>query len=212
MAFHGSNGPTITGETSVSIKIIEPYNLMRTVLTVALWLGNDDYDTVKKCTEPFSKQLKVLQSVIHPLSGKEIKVFRCSCGHGKERRSSTGSSSAKSSYPIPEVPEHQRQLGDMKLICPQPVWTVEETVVMEEQFQNTLNGKSPTKQKRKGFAKQNLGNMGRHNICGTPLADFYPGNAHLGFRSGETLCLRIVRIASGLYLILFLVKKDCSIF
>ena len=94
-------------------------------------------------------------------------------------------------------------MGDMKLICPQPVWTVEETVVMEKQFQNTLNGKAPTKQKRREFAKQNLGNMGRHNICETPLADFYPGTAHLGFRTAETLCLRIARIASGLYLILF---------
>ena len=176
---------------------------MSTVLTVALWLGNDDYDTVKKCTEPVFKQLRDLQSVVHPLHGKEIKIFRRTCGDGKERRSSTGSSSAKSSYPIPEAPEHQSQMGDMKLICPQPVRTVEDTVVMEKQFQNTLNGKASTKQKHREFAKQNLGNMGRHNICGTPLADFYPGTAHLGFRSAETLCLRIARIASGLYLILF---------
>ena len=48
------------GETSVRIKIIEPYNLMSTVLTVSLWLGNNDYDTVKKCTEPVFKQLKDL--------------------------------------------------------------------------------------------------------------------------------------------------------
>ena len=38
-----------TGETSVRVKIIEPYNLLTTVLTVALWLGNDDYDTTKNC-------------------------------------------------------------------------------------------------------------------------------------------------------------------
>ena len=48
-----------TRETSVRIKIIEPYNLMSTVLTVSLWLGNNDYDTVK-CTEPVFKQLKDL--------------------------------------------------------------------------------------------------------------------------------------------------------
>ena len=123
-----------TGETSVRIKIIELYNLMSTVTTVALWLGNDDYDTVKMCTEPVFKQLRDLQSVVHPLHGKEIKIFQRTCGDGKERRSSTGSSSAKSSYPIPEATEHQSQMGDMKLICPQPVWTVEETVVMEKQF------------------------------------------------------------------------------
>ena len=79
---------------------------------------------------------------MHQLSGKEIKFFRRSCGDGKERRSSTGSSSAKSSYPIPKAPEHQSQLGNTKLICPHPVWEVEETVVMEEQFQNTLNDSS----------------------------------------------------------------------
>ena len=114
-----------TGETSVRIKIIEPYNLMSTVMTVALWLSNDDYDTVKMCTEPVFKQLWDLQSVVHPLYGKEIKNFRRTCGDGKERRSSTRSSSAKSSYPIPEAP-------DGRLICPQPVWTVEEMEVISK--------------------------------------------------------------------------------
>ena len=104
---------------------------------------------------------------MHQLSGKEIKFFQRSCGDGKERRSSTGSSSAKSSYPIPEAPEHQSQLGDTKLICPHPVWEVEEMVVMEEQFQNTLNDKAPTKQKCREFAKQNLGYMGRQYLWNT---------------------------------------------
>lgn len=39
------------GEISVRIKIIELYNLMSIVLIVVFWLGNDDYDTVKKCIE-----------------------------------------------------------------------------------------------------------------------------------------------------------------
>ena len=153
-----------TGETSVRVKLVEPYNLMSTVLTVALWLGNDDYDTVRKCAEPVFRKLKDLKLIKHPISGKEITILRRSCGDGKERRSSTGNSSAKSSYPIPECPEHQSQLGDMKLVCPQPVWTVEETVVLEEEFHKTLDGKAPTKEKRREFAKQNFGNMGRHNI------------------------------------------------
>ena len=114
-----------------------------------------------------------LKSIQHILTGKEIKIFRRSCGDGKERRSSTGCSSAKSSYPIPESPEHQSQLGDMKLVFPQPVWTVEETVAITTiSKKKTLNGKAPTKEKRKEFAKQNLGSMGRCNIAGTPLADF----------------------------------------
>ena len=98
------------------MKIIEPYNLLSTVLTVALWLGGDDYDTVKKCAGAVFDQLKELETIKHPLSGEEIKIVRRSCGDGlKERRSSMGNSSAKSSYPIPEAPEHQSQLGDMKL-------------------------------------------------------------------------------------------------
>lgn len=60
-----------TGETSVRIKIIEPYNLMSTVITIALWLGNDDFDTVKMCTEPVFKELRDLQSVVHPYMEKK---------------------------------------------------------------------------------------------------------------------------------------------
>lgn len=108
------------------MKIIEPYNLLSTVLTVALWLGGDDYDTVKKCAGAVFDQLKELKTIKHPLSGKEIKIVRRSCGDGKERRSSMGNSSAKSFYPIPEAPEHQSQLGDMKLVCTCPVWTIED--------------------------------------------------------------------------------------
>lgn len=74
-----------TGETSVRVKLIEPYNLLSTVLTVALWLGNDDYDTVKKCAGPVFKTLKELKTMRHPLSGKELKIVRRSCGDGKER-------------------------------------------------------------------------------------------------------------------------------
>ena len=37
-----------TGEPSVRVKLIKPYHLLSTVLTVALWLGNDDYETTKK--------------------------------------------------------------------------------------------------------------------------------------------------------------------
>ena len=53
-----------TGETSVRVKIIEPYNLLSTVLTVALWLGGDDYDSVKKCAGAVFDQLKELKTSI----------------------------------------------------------------------------------------------------------------------------------------------------
>jgi len=85
----------LTEETSVRVKLIEPYNLLSTVLTVALWLGNDE--TTKKCCHAFYKQLKELKTITHPLTGQE----RCTYGDSKERRLSTGISSAKSTYPIP---------------------------------------------------------------------------------------------------------------
>lgn len=64
------------------------------------------------------------KTIKHPLTGQEIKIIRRPFGDGKERRISTGNSFAKSTYPIPEAPEQQSQLGDMKIICPEPVWTV----------------------------------------------------------------------------------------
>ena len=109
------------GETSVRIKLVEPYNLLSTVLTAALWLGSDDYDTVRQCGEPMYKQLQNLKSIKHPGTGEEIVIHRRSRVDGKERRTSNGSSSAKSRYPIPEDPEHQSQLGNMKIRCPRPV-------------------------------------------------------------------------------------------
>ena len=184
-----------TAETSVRVRIIEPYNMLITVLTAALWLGNDDYYTIRQCAGTVYEQLKQLKTIKHPLNGKQIKIIRRSCGDGKERRLSTGNSSAKSSYPIPEAPEHHSQLRDMKLSCSCPVWSVEDTETLEMKFNLELRGKSPSKEKHREFATQNLGNTGRTNICGT---EYYPRTSHLGFRSAETLCLRIAKIASGL--------------
>ena len=65
-----------TGETSVRVKLIESYNLLSTVLTVALWSGNDDYETTKKCGHAVYKQLKELKTIQHPLTGQEIKIIR----------------------------------------------------------------------------------------------------------------------------------------
>ena len=78
--------------------------------------------TTKKCHAVY-KQLKELKTINHPLTGQEIKIIRRTSGDGKERRLSTGGSSAKSTYPILDASEHQSQLGDMKIICPEPVWT-----------------------------------------------------------------------------------------
>ena len=177
-------------------------------MTVALWLGNDDYETTKRCGHAVYKQLKELKTIKHPLTGQEITIIRRTCGYGKERRLSTGSSSAKSTYPIPEAPEHQSQLGDKKIICPEPVWTVSDVESCQKKFETELCGKAPTKEKSREFAKQNLGNTWRKNLNGTPLSEYYPGTAHLGFRSAETLCLQIAKIAAGEMSLFKLVYTD----
>lgn len=60
----------------------------------------------KNCGHAVYKQLQELKTIKHPLTGQEIKIIslRHTCGDGKERRLSTGSSSAKSTYSIPEAP------------------------------------------------------------------------------------------------------------
>ena len=191
----------------------QPYNLLSTVLTVALWLGNEDYKTTKKCGHAVYKQLKELKTIKHPLTGQEIKIIRCTCGDGKERRLSTASSSAKSTYPIPEVPEQQSQLGDTKIISPQPVWTVSDAESYHKTFETELCGKAPTKEKHREFAKRNLGITGRKNLNSTPLSEYYPGTAHLGFQSAETLCLQIAKIAAGKICLFKLVYtgSDCIV-
>ena len=78
-----------TGETSVRVKLIESYIFLTTILTVALWSGNDDYETTKKCGHAVYKQLKELKTIQHQLTGQEIKIIRRMCGDGKERRLST---------------------------------------------------------------------------------------------------------------------------
>jgi len=50
-------------------------------------------------------------------------------------------------------------------------------------------------------------------LNGTPLSEYYPGTAHLGFRSAETLCLRIAKIAAGKMCLFKLVytESDCIV-
>jgi len=45
-------------------------------------------------------------------------------------------------------------------------------------------------------------------LNGTPLSEYYPGTAHLGVRSAETLCLRIAKIAAGKMCFFNLVYTD----
>ena len=90
-------------------------------------MGGDDFTTAKICGEKVYKQLTELKEIVHPISNQSLTVFRRTTADGKARRSSTGNSTACSSYPIPEAPEHVDQLGDMKIFFEEPSWSLEET-------------------------------------------------------------------------------------
>ena len=78
--------------------------------------------------------------------------------------------------------------------------------VARKKIETKLCGKAPTKEKHREFAKQNLRNTGRKNLNGTALSEYYPGTAHLGFQSAETLCLQITKIGTGeMYLFTLLI-------
>ena len=74
----------------------------------------------------------------HPYLKKNIEVLVRGVADGCQRRSITGSSSVSSTYPIPESPEHQKQLGDMNIICNEPVWKVGMTEKAEEDYKAWL--------------------------------------------------------------------------
>lgn len=88
---------------------------------LALWMGSDEFTTAKICGEKVYKQLAELKEIIHPKTGQTLSVLRRTTADGKARTMSTGNSTACSSYPIPEAPEHIDQLGDMKVLFEKPL-------------------------------------------------------------------------------------------
>ena len=72
---------TFSGITSLRLKIVEPLNLLSLIVTLAVYLGPDDYDTLRSCFTPVYHQLAELNSV--KIAGNDIKVlYRCG-GDGK---------------------------------------------------------------------------------------------------------------------------------
>ena len=116
-----------TGETAIRVKLVELHNLSSSIVTVCSWLGLDNYSPVSNLGRETPQQLSSLKSVYHPILKKNLEVIVCGVADGCQQRSFTGSSSASSCYLIPESPEHQKQLGDMRVICNEPVWKVKMT-------------------------------------------------------------------------------------
>ena len=74
-------------------------------------MGSDVFTTAKICVEKVYKQLAKLREIIHPKTGQTLSVLRRTTADGKARRRTTGNSTACSSYPIPEAPEHIASTG-----------------------------------------------------------------------------------------------------
>ena len=186
-----------SGITNLRLKIVEPLNRLSLIVTLAVYLGPDDYDTLRSCFTPVYHQLAELNSV--KISGNDVKVlYRCG-GDGKQRRVETGNSSAKSTYPICEAPEHTNQLGNMKVVCKQPVWSVADAKQLATDYSDWLKDKPDNRTNRRLYAKENLGNTGRENINGNDLQYNYPGTFHFTVRAVESICLRIAQCAQGKY-------------
>ena len=105
--------------TSCRLKIVDIHNLHSLVITLGAYLGTDSYEMIKQGIEDIYNQLTSLRSL--QINGKNIEFIPRAVADGKQRRLDTGKSTAKSSYCIPEAPEHKTQLGDMTIACTSPV-------------------------------------------------------------------------------------------
>ena len=131
-----------TGLTTIRLKLVEPYNLMSTALTLAAGLHDDSYELVAQMGKQVFHELSSLKEIQHPVTKQSLKVMVRSVANGKEWRLETGLTSATSSYGIPDAPEHSMQYGDLKLLPPEePQWTVQLAREMAEKYITTWEGR-----------------------------------------------------------------------
>ena len=140
-----------TGITTSRLKVVELANLNRLVIRAGVYLGPDDYDTIKKCFGGLYEECAHLKEIDSPKCGSPIQVYYRSCAYGKQRRIDTDNSSSRSTFPIPDAPEHTTLLGNMLVISTGPVWTVEDT---KEAEKNWMKEKPPVP--RSEFEKKQL--------------------------------------------------------
>ena len=181
-----------TGITTSRLKVVECHNLSRLVITAGVYLGPDDYDTIRECFGELYQEYSELNKIHIPCCETPVEVLYRSCGDGKQRRVDTGNSSSRSTFPIPDAPEHNSLLGNMLVISTNPVWTCEDSRDMEKKW--LLEGNGTT---RSEFARSNLGNQGRENITACDMQNYFPGTMHLAIRSVETISIQIGMCAIG---------------
>ena len=183
-----------TGITTTRIKVVECQNLSRLVITAGVYLGSDDYETIKECFGELYKEYGRLKEIHPPNCDGPVKVFYRSCADGKQRRVDSGNSSSRSTFPIPDSPEHTSLLGNMLVISNAPVWTHEDSKDMKQKYEKVVEI-NPVE--RSEFAKNNLGNQGRENLTACDLNNYFPGTMHLAIRSVESLSIQIGMCAIG---------------
>ncbi len=165
-----------TGITTSHLKVVECCNLSRLVITTGVYLGPDDYDTIKKCFGGLCQEYRELNKIHIPSCETPVEELYRSCADGKQRRVDTGNSSSRSTFPIPDAQNHQ--LGNMLVISANPVWTYEDSRDMEQKWLQERNGIT-----RSEFARSNLSNQGQVNITACDMQNYFPGTMHLAIRS-----------------------------
>ena len=145
-----------TGITTTRIKVVECQNLSL-LITTGVYLGPDHYKTIKKCFGELYKEYGQLKEIYPPECDDPVEVFYRSCADGKQRRVDSANSSSRSTFPIPDSPEHTSLLGNMLVISNAPVRAYEDSKDMKQKYEN-LDEKTPVE--RPEFAKNHLGNQG----------------------------------------------------
>ena len=175
-----------TGITTTGVKVVECQNLSRLVITTGHY-----YVITMSLLCHYYGQLKEIQPAN---CNGPVKVFYRSCADGKQRQIDSGNSSSRSTFPIPDSPEHTSLLGNMLVISKAPVMTYEDSRDMKHKYEKLVE-KNPIA--RSEFAKMNLGNQGRENLTICNLQNYYPGTMHLAIRSVESLSIQIGMCAIG---------------
>ena len=82
----------------------------------------------------------------------------------------------------------------MKLSCPCPDWSVEDTEKLETKFNIELSRKARSKENHWEFAEQNLGNTGRTNICEHHSLNTTLEHPTLGFDLQKQYAFRLLKL------------------
>ena len=119
---------------------------------------------------------------------------------GKARRSTSGSLTVRSSFPLADAPEHSSQLPDMCVILRGPEWTHSITDDLEKEYNEWLGEKSDNSTNRRKFAQKNLENTGRSSATKIDMENYYSGAMHCGIRSAETIARKMTDLIDHLKL------------